>query len=189
MKRSLELKESAKTLASLGEAQQQLGDEAGAVSSLKRAAEIERALREPRESLAQVAYRAGRFEEARNWLQPLLNSPKPTSSAAYLMQRVCQALDDRDAARHWQERTDQLRKHEKRQSSINHAMIEAPESFWARAIRAYRFAEAGNWHQAEATTRTLLTESVDEPFVIQLVECVRKRGPLPSLDLIPLRKF
>ena len=187
--RSLQSRETPEILALLGQAWEQLGDETQAITRWKRAVELAPASREPREFLAQAAFRRGEFADARTWLEPVVSQNKPSSSSTYLMQRICLALDERDAARTWQERTDELRKREKLQSAINHTMIEAPDSFWARAIRAYQFAESGNWHQAEALTRELVTEAGKEPFVRELAACVRNRGPLPSLELLPIHQF
>jgi tetratricopeptide (TPR) repeat protein len=189
LQRSLKLKESAEALTRLGQALEQLDDISGAIVRWKRAVEMAPALREPRESLAQGAFRAGRFDEARAWLQPVLQAPKPTSSAAYLMQRICHALNESEAAQEWRDRTDRLRKKEKLQAAIEHVLIEAPESNWARAIRAYQFAESGNWHQAEIFTLALLEENIHEPFVDKLAESIRHKGTLPPLDLIPIHQF
>ena len=189
LRRSLTLKEDAEIRSSLGQALRQIGDEGGAVAAWKLAVESAPALREPRESLTEVALRAGHFEEARNWLEPVLTGLNVPSSSTYLMQRICLASDDREAAQTWQARTEELRKREKLRSAINHVLVESPESFWARAIRAYQFAEAGNWHQAEVLTSALLAESTRQPFVLELAACVRKRGPLPSLELLPIHQF
>ncbi len=189
LERSVQLRETPQIRAILGSAFQQLGDEPKAIENWKRAVAQGPALREPRESLALSAFRTGQFDDARVWLEPVLTSARPLSSSTYLMQRICVGLGQRDAARHWQERTDELHKREKLQSAINHTMIEAPDSFWARAIRAYQFAEAGNWHQAEVLTRGLLAEAAGEPFVRELAICIRNRGPLPSLELLPVHRF
>ena len=189
LERSLTLKEDAEIRACLGQALRQTGDEVGAVAAWKRSLESTPALREPRESLADAALRAGHFEEARNWLEPALTGLNVSSSVTYLMQRVCLASGDREAAQTWQVRTEELRKREKLRSAINHVLVESPESFWARAIRAYQFAEAGNWQQAEVLTSALLAESTRQPFVLELAACVRKRGPLPSLELLPIHQF
>ena len=189
LRRSLTLKEDAEIRSSLGQALRQTGDESGAIAAWKQALESNPTMREPRESLADAALRAGQFEEARNWLEPALNGLNVPSSSAYLMQRICLASGDREASQTWQTRTEELRKREKLQSAINHVLVESPESFWARAIRAYQFAEAGNWHQAEVLTSALLAESTRQPFLLELAACVRKRGPLPSLELLPIHQF
>ncbi len=189
LERSLQSRETPEILTLLGQACQQLGDETQAIIRWKRAVELTPASREPREFLAQAAFRSGEFAEARVWLEPVVSQTKPPSSSTYLMQRICLAMDQLDAARIWQERTDELRQREKLQSAINHTMIEAPDSFWARAIRAHQFAESGNWHQAEALTRELLHEAGKEPFVRELAASVRNRGPLPSLELLPIHQF
>ena len=188
-RRSLTLKEDAEIRSGLGQALRQIGDENGAIAAWKQAVESVPALREPRESLADVALKAGRFEEARSWLEPALTGLNVPSSTTYLMQRICLASGDREAAQTWQARTEELRKREKLKSAINHVLVESPESFWARAIRAYQFAEAGNWHQAEVLTSALLAESTRQPFLLELGTCVRMRGPLPSLELLPIHQF
>jgi tetratricopeptide (TPR) repeat protein len=188
LERSLTLRESPDVRALLGDAFQQLGDEALAADNWKAALLKAPALREPREFLAQAAFRAGKYDEARNWLEPAL-ATNPPSSSTYLMQRICTALQQRDEAAQWQQRTEEIRKREKYRAAINHTLVESPESFWARAIRAYQFAEAGNWRQAEVMTDELVSEASREPFVRELAACVRNRGPLPSLDLLPLHQF
>lgn len=189
LERSLEMRDSPEVRTTLGRAEQQLGDETAAIAHWKRAVESAPSLREPREFLAQAAILAGDFSGAKAWLLPVLEQPKPPSSCTYLMQRICQALGERDDAQTWQERTDQIRKKEKLQSAINHTLIEAPESFWARAIRAYQFAEGGNWRQAEVLTESLFAEAPNEPFVRALANSLHTRGALPSLELLPLHKF
>ncbi|MBC8113124.1 MAG: tetratricopeptide repeat protein [Candidatus Saccharimonas sp.] len=189
LRRSLTLKEDAEIRSSLGQALRQIGDENGAIAAWKQVLESTPTLREPRESLADVALRSGNFEEARNWLEPALAGLNVSSSSTYLMQRICLATGDREAAQTWQTRTEELRRREKLRSAINHVLVESPESFWARAIRAYQFAEAGNWHQAEVFTSALLAESARQPFLLELAACVRTRGPLPSLKLLPIHQF
>ena len=189
LRRSLTLKENAEIRSSLGQALRQIGDESGAITAWKQAVESAPALREPRESLADVALRSGNFAEARNWLEPALTGLNVPSSTTYLMQRICLATGDHEVAQTWQTRTEELRKREKLRSAINHVLVESPESFWARAIRAYQFAEAGNWHQAEVLTSALLAESTRQPFLLELAACVRTRGPLPSLELLPIHQF
>jgi len=189
LEHSLALADSAQAHSDLGQAFQQLGEEGPAVVHWRRACELNPALGSPRESLAQMALRAGQFEMAREWLEPAVRSPLSTSSATYLMERACQGLNQIDAAQMWHEQTERRRKREKLHAAINHVLIEAPDSYWARAIRAYQFAEAGNWHQADALTRTLQSESVREPFVEGLANCVRTHGLLPSLDLVPIHQF
>lgn len=187
--RSLALQASAETLFYLGNAEQQLGHETTAVEYWTRAVQKDMSFRDAREQLAQAAYRAKDFKQARDWLEPALASQKSRSSATYLMQRICQALGQPEESKAWQQRTEELRKKEKLQSAINHTLIESPESFWARAIRAYQFAESGNWHQAEIMTRELLAETQSEPFIRELSLCIRNHGPLPSLELIPVHQF
>ena len=189
LRRSLTLKEDAEIRASLGQALRQIGDESGAIAAWKQALETTPTLREPRESLADAALQAGHLEEARNWLEPALAGRNVSSSVTYLMQRICSASGDREAAQTWRARSEELRQREMRRSAINHVLVESPESFWARAIRAYQFAEAGNWHQAEVLTSALLAESTRQPFLLELAACVRKRGPLPSLELLPIHQF
>jgi tetratricopeptide (TPR) repeat protein len=187
--RSVEVRETPEALTRLGRACQQLGDEPQAIVHWKRAVELAPTLREPREFLAQDAFRNGQFAESRTWLEPVISQASLPSSSTYLMQRICLALNQPDLARVWQKRTEQIRQSEKLQAAINQVIKEAPESFWARVIRAYHFAESGNWHQADVLTRGLLNEAGREPFVRELSKCVRNHGPLPSLELLPIHQF
>ena len=72
---------------------------------------------------------------------------------------------------------------------MSRVVAESPDSIWARAIRAYRFAESGNWHEAEMLMNAVDTESTDEPFLRQLATSIRRRSTLPALDLLPVHHF
>jgi hypothetical protein len=56
-------------------------------------------------------------------------------------------------------------------------------------MRAYRFAEQGNWIEAEALTEDVLREAPQESFVQELAVAVQRRGELPALEKLPVKLF
>ena len=189
LSQSLALQETAEVRLRLGIAYHQTDELEKAVESWRRAAELSPKLREARESLAEVALGNRRYDEARQWLEPLLSAPVLASSTTYLMQRICLANGDREGGRQWQTRTAELHQQEHLKTLVSRVVAESPDSIWARAIRAYRFAESGNWHEAEMLMNAVDTESTDEPFLRQLATSIRRRSTLPALDLLPVHHF
>jgi len=189
LKSAVQQHESAEAHLRLGQALQQSDELDQAISEWKRALELAPESRESREALAEVAYSHRNLDEAREWLAPLLAKPKLASSTAYLMQRICLASVDREAGEQWRLRTAELHQQEHILSVVNHVVAESPDSYWSRVVRAYRFAEQKNWHEAESMMLTLGTEPSNEPFINQLAIAIRRHGSLPSLDLIPIHHF
>ena len=74
-------------------------------------------------------------------------------------------------------------------SNIASLMVESPDSFWARVVRAHRFAEQGNWSEAELLLKRLLQEAPAESFVIELADAVVRRAELPSIEKLPIEHF
>jgi tetratricopeptide (TPR) repeat protein len=173
----------------LGEALQQNGDQETAVTSWKRAVELSPELRRARELLAEDALRERRVDEASQWLEPILSSADISSSAAYLMQRICQAKGDRAGVEKWQERTANLRQQAHIEAVVKQILATPSESFWSRALQAYRFAESGNWQEAQLMISSINESENDEPFIRRLFAAIRQRGSLPSLDLLPIHHF
>ena len=189
LKKSVAAGESAEALVLLGNAALQLGEPDKAIQAWQRAVQLEPLQIEAREALANQAFQRSQAAEALQWLQPLADVPDLPASTAFLFQRAYTQLKDTTQAEKWRELTAQKRTAEERNSDLQSLMTDAPESFWARVIRAYRFAESGNWGEAELLMTRLLKEAPGEPFVIELGDAVYRRATLPSLDRLPLDHF
>lgn len=185
---SLAKRETADARLLLGNVLIQTGDDVGAVAAWSRSAELAPQRREPREALANAELSAGHVAAALAWIKPVASSDQLTSSSAYLMQRICSATGDRDGSRKWQSRAATLRDKERLAATIDRALVESPESFWSRVIRAYRFAESGNWSQADAQLGPLTQEAPQEQFVRDLATAARSRNrsALPPLERLPI---
>ena len=187
--RAVRLAPDADTKVWLGEACEQAGDVARAVALWKEAlADAPRDVK-AREGLARAALEKNAPAEALQWLEPAAGRRDLTSAAAYLFQRAHTLLGDREAAAHWEAETAKLRQREQRAGLIDRGLRDAPHSFWSRAVRAYRFAAKGNRAQAQVLVGPLLHEAPNEPFLRQLADFLDGDGELPSLDLLPMRKF
>jgi tetratricopeptide (TPR) repeat protein len=189
LQESLDLGETAEARLKLADAWQQSGDIDQAVVGWKRVIELSPQSRHARESLAEISLRQGRFDEARAWLDPLLSTSDLMASTAYLMQRICLAKGDRAAGDEWQKRVANLRRMEHVQSVADRIVTSSPDSVWSRAIRAHRFAQAGNWQEASLMMASINDSESEEPFIQQLTTAIRQRGVLPSLELLPLQHF
>ncbi|MBI5758348.1 MAG: tetratricopeptide repeat protein [Planctomycetales bacterium] len=189
LERSVKSQDNAEAHTRLAEALTQLGDADRSLVEWKRVVELDPPNRLARETLAQLALEQGEATQAFDWLRPLAVTSGLPSTTTYLLQRIHLLLGHADEAALWQQRTDDARRREKLTSSVNQVLREAPLSFWARAVRAYRFAEQGNWIEADHLTQSLAREAPQEPFVRELSVAVGKRGPLPSLELLPIKLF
>lgn len=119
-------------------------------------------------------------------LAPFEKEIKPRAGTAYLLQRAYAARGDRAASERWRKRTEELRTDERLRATIDRALSDAPDSAWAAVCRAYRFAEQGNWDEAETQ---LAGVPLTEPFVTRLREAIQKRGALPDLADLPISRF
>jgi tetratricopeptide (TPR) repeat protein len=189
LKRSLEIRPTPAAAVSLGQAQLQLGDAQQAVADWKLAVELDSQSHRAREGLADVALREGQVQEALEWLRPLEESPRLKPATTYLFQRIYQRLGDSSQAAIWQARTSELRRQQEIESAVDRLLIEAPSSYWASVVRAYRFAETGNWSEAQEVLQQLRDADPQHAFVEQFRNAVRTRGPLPPLVEIPIRSF
>jgi len=173
----------------LGNAYSQLGQTDKAEQAWQKAVEIDPASVSSREALANLAMTKGDLDTALKWLSPLQRVAENRADTAYLFQRLYSLRKDEAAFKQWQEKTSQLRERDQRMSALDRMMQGAPYSFWANVVRAYRFATLGNWRQAEDMLDALVERAPEMEFVVELREAVRKRGPLPSLDRVPLKRF
>jgi tetratricopeptide (TPR) repeat protein len=189
LERALQLTPTAGTRNTLAEACEQLGDSRQAMELWQQVVASAPADQSALEGLARWALERRDADDARRWLGPLLDREDLKSSTAYLMQRAALLEGDRDSAAQWDARVQILRQREKKLSALDQALREAPQSFWARAVRAHRFASEGNARQALLLAEELLEQAPDEPFVQQLVGALRNHESLPSFDMIPYNQF
>ena len=189
LKRSLETRATADAAVSLGQALLQLGKTREAVANWELAVKLEPQSHRARESLADIALREGHAQEALDWLQPLEASTQLEPASAFLLQRIYQRLGDTEKAAVWQTRTAQLRRKREVESAVDRLQIEAPHSYWAQIIRAYRFAESGNWSEASLLMQQVRDNDSQEEFVQQFRIALKTHGALPPLATIPIRLF
>lgn len=74
-------------------------------------------------------------------------------------------------------------------AAIDQILRDAPESRWANIVRAYRFAERGEWGQAELLLSQVASLAQAWPFVRQLVDAVAEQSTLPPLTDFPLTQY
>lgn len=171
----------------VGKAALQAGQSEQAEAAWKATLQRDPANREAIEALADAALQRGDPQAALQWLDPLLHGKERRAGTAYLFQRAYTLLKDEETAKKWADTTATLRKIERRDAAIQNVLVDHPQSFWAQVIRAYRFAQIGNFDQARVLLDVLDAQTHNETFVTELAAAVRKRGPLPSLDGIPIK--
>ena len=138
-------------------------------------------------SLANMALAAGDARRAIELLTPLDQPKTLTSEIAFLLQRSYTRLKDDSAARLWQAKAETLRKEESIKDAADQILRDTPGSDWAAVIRAYKYADQGNWGEAESIMKSLGQTSHSQPFIRDLSEAVKTRGKLPSLLDLPVR--
>ena len=120
-------------------------------------------------------------------LAPLENSGVLTSEVAFLLQRSYARLKNELEAKRWQEKAELLRKEESLKAAADQILRETPDSDWATVIRAYKYAQQGNWSEAETLLRPMGQAAESQQFIRELIAAVKSRGPLPSLTGLPVR--
>lgn len=186
LEKSQAIRPSAATLYELGRAKNQTGEAAAAVAAWKQAVELDPRGVSPREALAEESLTAGRIDEAAEWLAPLEAVAAERTETAYLFQRLAAARRDTEAFERWKALADRLRSHGRRIQSLENLMVSTPASPWAIALRAHRFASAGNWAEAQDLLLAVTGTYDDEPFIRDLRAAIRSRGKLPSLEGVPI---
>lgn len=189
LRRSLEIRSTAAAATTLGQAFLHRGETAQAVAHWELAVKLDPRTHRAREGLADIALREGDTQQALEWLKPLEDSNKLESATAFLMQRIFQRLGDVEKAATWQVRANQLRRKREVESAVDRLLVESPSSYWSQIVRAYRVAESGNWSEAQRLLQQVHDGDSPHEFVQQLQSAVKTRGPLPSLDEIPIRLF
>jgi tetratricopeptide (TPR) repeat protein len=189
LKRAVQLDPAAEALDALAETHDDLGDRAKAAALWEQAVARSPDNRAAREGLARAALEKKAPAEALRWLGPLLTKDDLQSSTAFLAQRCASFAGDKETATTWTARANALRDREKKIAAVEQALRDTPRSFWARCVRAHKFASEGNFSQALALAEELRRQKPDEPFARDLAEAIRNHKPLPSLELIPLKQY
>jgi len=196
LSRSIELRPTAERYAFLGDAWELQGDLAQAADAWKKGIDLDADLSRAREGLARAALDERQPAQAIEWLQPLSVPGKVTSTIAHTLKRANAQLGDKSQADHWDGEETRLRNEEERKRALDDVVKQAPQSFWALALRAHKFASEGNRQQAATLLRTVDGMRSQKPdgykdpggFLDKLMEAVQKGSPLPSLDLVPLER-
>ena len=196
LSRSIELRPTAERYSFLGDAWELQGDLAQAADAWKKGIDLDADLSRAREGLARAALDERQPAQAIEWLQPLSVPGKVTSTIAHTLKRANAQLGDKSQADHWDGEETRLRNEEERKRALDDVVKQAPQSFWALALRAHKFASEGNRQQAATLLRTVDGMRSQKPdgykdpggFLDKLMEAVQKGSPLPSLDLVPLER-
>jgi len=188
LKRSAAARESPEVLLELGNAAMQLQRPEDAKTAWKRALALDERHTLAREALARAALAQGQPQQVLDWLLPLAEKDS-TLESAYLRQRAYTLLGKDKESLQWQEMASTLRKRQEFNAEIESLLLDSPQSYLARVIRAHRFAQQGNWRQAELLTEMLIQEAPGEPFVIELASAVHRRRELPSLESLPITHY
>jgi tetratricopeptide (TPR) repeat protein len=188
LKRGAAVRESPDVLLELGNAARQLQRLEDAKTAWKRAVVLDERHALAREALAGAALQQGQPQQALEWLSPLAEKDS-TLESAFLRQRAYTLLGKDKEALQWQETASKLRKKQEFSAEIEHLLLDSPQAFWTRVVRAHRFAQQGNWRQAELLIETLIQEAPGDPFVIELASAVRRRRDLPPLESLPITHY
>lgn len=188
LKRSAAARETSEVLFELGNAAMQLHRLDDANTAWKRALVVDERHIEAREALARTALQQNQAQQALEWLSPLTEQDS-TLESAYLRQRAFTLLGNNKEALQWQEIAAKLRKKQEFNAEIESLLRDSPQAFWTRVVRAHRFAQQGNWRQAELLVEMLIQEAPAEPFVIELASAVHRRRELPPLESLPITHY
>ena len=185
---ALKIRETAEALFQYGLAADLEGNAAAAKARWLSVLELDPQHVNARESLARQAISRGDTDEARHWLQPLLEQNPLRSSTAYLMQRLWQSKKDPQQSAYWQQQVEDLRRREILDASVRRVLTENPNSYWAIIIRSYQFAEQGNFQQAKVLLDDIRQNNEDS-FVTDLRNAVESQSPLPDKYRLPINLF
>lgn len=185
--RSLQLKEDPFAVVSRAEALSQLGKVDEARQAYELALSRDSQLLSARKGLANLALSEGKADQVLELLLPLENSPQLTSEIAFALQSAYVRLRDEETAKRWRDKADQLRKEESIKQAADQILRDTPDSDWATVVRAYKYAMAGNWSEAETLLNSLGPTAQKQQFVHDLTVAVKSRSELPSLLGLPVR--
>lgn len=185
--KSLEIKPESGTRLSYAEAQFQLGNSIEAKQAFEAVLAENQLSIAARKGLATIAMADGNATEALKILEPLKNTDFISSEIAFLFQRAYVRLNETDQAATWRENADRLRREENARTAADQLLRDTPNSSWAQVIRAYKFAMAGNWEQADLMLVGIDEKAREQSFIQELCDAVKNRTKLPSLEKLPLR--
>ena len=107
-------------------------------------------------------------------------------AVAVLLQQSSMKLGEVAEAEQWRDKADKLVAVERFREMALRVLQDAPDSNLALVVRAYQFAESGNWVDAESILRTITASEANQQFIDELLRAVERRSSLPSLELLPL---
>ena len=186
--RSVAIQPTGEAFFRLGRALAQQGDQQAAIEAWQQAVENQPESVSPREALAEAALGSGDTEAAARWLEPLQDVAVKRAETAYLFQRLAASRDDSEAFARWKAIADNAREEQQRLRLLEQFVLAAPTNPWAVAVRAHRFAAAGNTQQAKDLLAGLPASFADEAFVRDLRAAIEGQGELPSLDRVPVNE-
>ena len=189
LERSLKLRPNADAFVGLGNARSILEDHAAAENGYKQALALDPDLAAARVGLARLALSTGNPAGTKEWLSTLSSPGKLTSEVAVLLQQSSMKLGEVAEAQKWRDKADSLVAVERSREMALRVLQDAPDSNLALVVRAYQFAESGNWVDAESILRTITASEANQQFIDELLRAVERRSSLPSLELLPLRPF
>ncbi len=166
---------------------QQKGNVEAAIDAWKQAIEKDPTQVAARLGLANDALQQRDHEAALELLRPIATSSEITAAVSFAVQRALTLAGEEEQAENWRQVTDRLRKREERDSVLTNLLREQPDSYWAKVVRAYRFAEEGNLQQAGLLMEAVNAERDPAEFVQKLIQALKEGGSLPSLDELPMR--
>ena len=187
--KSLTYSETAVAFFLLGQAEDQLGNQADAEIAWQKSLDLDPTQVRTREALARIAISRGDAEQAEELLKPVIENTQIGSSTAYLMERIAIRQKDQDKAQQWRERTEKLRSHEQIEAALSQMLRENPNSYWGLVVRCYRFAQNQNWQQATEIISSIPVREGEHEFVLQLRKSIKQKSAVPPLELVPIKNF
>ncbi len=187
--KSLAARPTPETYYYLGNAHAQAANTEAAERAWKKSLELDPAGVPVHEALADSAIQRGDLKAASEWLAPLERIAQSRYKTAYLFQRLAMKRNDEAEVQRWRKKADELRQGEQHRQRVVEIMRLLPHSFWANVARAHQFASQGNWQQASDMIEELARDAPQDVFVQDLAAAIRKRGPLPPLERLPIKSL
>lgn len=174
LKRSLKLSETADAYQSLGDAEEASGDLAAAENAWRRALELNPRHAESMFSLAKLALKQNRPEEAIEWLTLSRRSGKSGSSLETAFSRAYARLGRVELANEHANRAAQLHAEAEARSTEERIVSAYPRNLHSRLLRTRRAIDSGNLSEAAALVDDALRDHPDNPYLLQLQQALRE---------------
>ena len=112
------------------------------------------------------------------------------SRHAFVMQNICEALDDGKNAQKWNELFKELSREERVENSMTQVITDYPTNAWSRVFQAYFHAKEGRWEQADRMLQLVKEEDFaeeeaylvlrqaikDQKFTIEVIKAMEEKG-------------